>query len=62
LVATNIFAAEQRLCSRLSRRDQGRNLRIARGGSWAMLCAMFEKIKEQLPAAADKVAHLRRFL
>jgi hypothetical protein len=42
--------------------ERGQNLHIARAGSCAMLCAMFEKIKEQLPAAAEKVAHLRRFL
>jgi hypothetical protein len=35
---------------------------LARAGSSCMLAGMFEKIKDQLPAAAEKVAHLRRFL
>jgi hypothetical protein len=35
---------------------------LARAGFCCMLNGMFEKIKDQLPAAADKVAHLRRFL
>jgi hypothetical protein len=34
-----------------------------RGGDFAVCFAiMFEKIKVQLPAAEEKVAHLRRFL
>jgi hypothetical protein len=35
---------------------------LARGNLSGIFICMFEKIKDQLPAAADKVAHLRRFL
>jgi len=35
---------------------------LARGRVSGIFGAMFEKIKDQLPRAAEKVAHLRRFL
>jgi hypothetical protein len=36
--------------------------RLLRGGFDVSSVIMFEKIKVQLPAAEEKVAHLRRFL
>jgi hypothetical protein len=54
---------EEEQSSRLSRRRGRLNWGLDFGGFSVMVTVrMFETIKEQLPVAADKVAHLRRFL